>query len=293
MVVNSDGGRLLITDVDNTLFDFGTYFEAGLAALVGFLCDRLKTGREQVTGRLREIYRLHGSIEYPFAVEDLSIDVGMGAAERDEFVRSALAIFWRAAEDELKPYETVRETLSHLAHDGVVIVAYTDAPVHEAVRRLRRMRLDRYLSGIVAQQWFARRPARSQVVYLRELPGWHRARRLAPVWVIPPDERKPSSITYQRIAGRFGTGAATVIGDSVSRDLVPAVDVGFTAVLADYGHRAAPESLLRSVVPHVLPEVGQSRSKIPVGIHRAVRFSDVVRHMTVRQTILDPDLGEL
>jgi phosphoglycolate phosphatase len=294
MVADSgDGRRLLITDVDNTLFDFGAYFEAGLTALVEFLCDRLKSGRDEVTDRLREVYRRHGSIEYPFAVEDISADVGMCDAERDEFVRHSLAIFWQAAASELRPYETVRETLSHLAHDGVIIIAHTDAPIHEAVRRLRLMRLDRYLTGIVAQQWFPRRPARSRVVYLRELPGWHRPRRMTPRWEVPLSDRKPSSGTYERIARRFDTGTGTVIGDSVTRDLIPALDVGFTAVLAAYGHRHKAEGLLREVVPHVLPEVGQSRGKIPFGIHRAVRFSDVVRHLTVRQTILDPNMGEL
>jgi FMN phosphatase YigB (HAD superfamily) len=223
---------VLVTDLDNTLYDFAAYYEAGLAALVDELCFLLSMEEDAVTSSLREVFAHHGSIEYPFAVEEIPEVLALEDGIRNDVIRRCMSAFWSSASDRIEPYPTVRQTLRHLQRDGVTVIAHTDAPIHEVMRRLRHMNLDRYFTGIIAQQWFRRRPGRSQMVCLSEVPGWSRPpRRMQPLWRIPVADRKPSASVYRRIAQELGVhpGESTVIGDSVARDLLPAVEVGFTA----------------------------------------------------------------
>jgi len=279
---------VLITDLDNTLYDFVAYYEAGLAGLVTALSVGLGLTEDAVTARLRDVYLRRGSIEYPFAVEEVPEVCGLPQEVREPLVRASLEAFWSAASRRLTSYPTVPETLRQLAREGIAVIAHTDAPIHEVIRRLRHLELDRYLTGIVAQQWFARRPGRTLTVYLPEMPGWVRPpQRFQPLWRVPLVERKPNASIYQRIAEfldidpRYGT----VIGDSVVRDLMPARQVGFEVVWARYGQRRGLEGLMRSVVADVLPEVGARRA-IPSDTVSAVdSFEGVLRYLPAQQIL--------
>jgi phosphoglycolate phosphatase-like HAD superfamily hydrolase len=169
----------------------------------------------------------------------------------------------------------------------VPVIGHTDAPIHEALRRLRHLGLDRHLTGIVAQQWFRRRPRSSRAVQLSEVPGWTRPpRRLDPLWRIPVSDRKPNASVYRRIAEDLGIEPCdmTVIGDSVARDLLPAVELGCTVVWARYGRRSTVHGIMKSIVPHVLPEVGAEASGSPA-VPSVDTFEEVLQFMATQQVI--------
>ncbi|WP_028805917.1 HAD family hydrolase [Streptomyces sp. 142MFCol3.1] len=279
---------VLVTDLDNTLYDFAAYYEAGISALVAELEARLAIDSSTVTEKLRDVFTRHGSIEYPFAVEELPEVLELPRASRREVTRACLKAFWDAGSATIHPYPTVLRTLGHLQQENVAIIGHTDAPIHEVLRRLRHLKLDRYLTGIVAQQWFRRRPRSSQAVYLTEVPGWSRpSRRFRPLWRIPVADLKPNAVMYRRIIDDFGVAPryVTVIGDSVARDLVPAVEAGCAAVWARYGRRSGVGGLMAEVVPHILPEVGMAEPADTSAIRRVDSFEGVLAYMATQQVI--------
>jgi FMN phosphatase YigB (HAD superfamily) len=288
-VVGAVAKGAVIADLDNTLYDFAAYYEAGLAALVARICVEFGFTPADATARLRDVYTERGSIEYPFAVEEFPELQSMPKESRSEFAREALATFWASATGQLKVYRTVRETLHHLDQEDIPVIAYTDAPIHEAMRRLRALGIDRYFTGIVAQSWF-RRPNGTILVLLDELPGHRRAsRHLKFVWRASCDNKKPSELIYQNIAFNIGIDPRNivVIGDSIERDLLPAMDLGCIGVWASYGKRSAgTEGLLRQVVPDLLPEVKIMRSTAPAQIRKADQFADVVQHLPIQQFLI-------
>lgn len=251
--------QLVITDVDNTLYDFGTYFEAGLTGLVSAAAAALNQPERYIVDTLQEVFTARRSIEYPFPLADFPEAHHMSTEERRDLVRLTSNAFWAQAEAALKPYPGVIATLRHLRNDGVDIVAFTDAPIHEATRRLRSLDVDRYLSGVVATQWFDRRALGTPVIRLAEIPGFVKVRRsLSVVGRLKDGERKPNPETYLQIMKAFGLtpDRVTVIGDSPARDLVPAAALGMQAVWARYGRRnPAAEILLQQIVPFKLPEI--------------------------------------
>lgn len=278
---------LLITDLDNTLYDFPAYYEAGLKSAVEAINSTFSADTDTTVGWLRQIYGRHGSIEYPFAMEELPPALLLPQNERREFVQVAMREFWTAATDSLALYPTVERALQDLHYQGIAIVAYTDAPIHEAMRRLRKLGINRYLSGLVARTWFRRRSTATFVANLSSMPGYSRpARHLQIVWRLPDPERKPSVAVYQRIADAFSCdpSAVTVIGDSIPRDLLPAQALGMKAVWARYGMRqAADEGLLQLVVPSRLPEL--STLPEPRGAMIVDVFEDVSQQLPVQQIL--------
>lgn len=289
MTVNARLWRptLLITDLDNTLYDFPAYYEAGLAAIVEELGTSLGLSDGDITHRLRAVYDRHQSIEYPFAIEEIPEVSELPEDIRLLYVRRALKTFWMSATASLTLYPSVLETLIELRRQRVPIVAYTDAPIHEATRRISSLGIRPYIVGIVAQQWFRRRPRRTFVARIDELPGFYRPSRRMPVlWRI--NERKPSSMTYEKLLSVFNLTAcrAVTVGDSYQRDLRPAAQLGMTALWASYGHRdGSGEGLLQSVVPNRLPEVGLAYQPTEFPAFKIDKFADVISYLPVQQLL--------
>src|SRR5690349_1067878 len=99
--------QLLITDVDNTLYDFGRYFEAGLARMVPYVGTGLRLKESEVLAQLRSVYTARGSIEYPFAVEEFEEAVGLSRLERRTVAQGSASAFWEGASEALVPYAGV------------------------------------------------------------------------------------------------------------------------------------------------------------------------------------------
>jgi FMN phosphatase YigB (HAD superfamily) len=286
---------LLITDLDNTLYDFPAYYQAGLRAMVVRLGEALDIETNAVVEGLRSIYSSHHSIEYPFAIEEMPELRSVHENDRRDLIADALSCFWKEATAALSLYPTVLETLDELTRQGVPIIAYTDAPIHEAMRRIRCLEIDRYITGLVAQQWFRRRRRTTFVVPLRTVPGFMAPpRRFKIAWRVPYIDRKPNAAMYERIRCVFDIPAerVTVIGDSVPRDLAPAVQIGMRTVWARYGRRtgSADETLLMKVVPHRLPEVGARVVDDCASDFQVDSFREILEVMPVQQLLwFDPE----
>ncbi|MDP9167217.1 MAG: HAD family hydrolase [Actinomycetota bacterium] len=281
--------QLVITDVDNTLYDFGSYYEAGLRGLVATAVSLLSMSEQQVLSALRSVYERRGSIEYPFALEEFPEVVALPLETRAEALHEMAGAFWSEAAQALVPYPGVLEALRTLSVDGVDVVAFTDAPIHEAVRRLRGLGVDRYLSGVVATQWFGPRSRGTAVMSVYDVPGMTRVpRRLRLVGRLRDDERKPNPATFGRIAALFEIDAAqvTVIGDSPARDLAPAAALGMRPVWARYGRRTPErEILLQQIVPFRLPEITAKQDDAAAAYEAVDRFDEILELLPTQQLL--------
>jgi FMN phosphatase YigB (HAD superfamily) len=281
--------KLVITDVDNTFYDFGAYFEAGLQALIPEVARQLQISTDAAIASLRAVYQKFGSIEYPFAIEEFQELKPLPLERRRAIVERTTAAFWESGRAALIAYPSVAETLAHLRRERVPVVAFTDAPVHEATRRVGALNLDKYLSGLVATEWFPRRKAATRVLRVDEVPGFVRVpRRLTVVGRLAGEQRKPNAQTYERIAAAFGLNPVdvTVIGDSPRRDLAPAASLGMTAVWARYGERHPErEDLLQQVVPTRLPEIDASQASAASAFPAVDRFEELLKYLPTQQVL--------
>ncbi len=277
---------LLITDLDNTLYDFPKYFEAGIVASAGVLSTELKVPVEELYAEFASVFAKRGGIEYPFVGSEIPSLASLALADANRLSLEAARQFWLHGRQSLHAYPTVADTLRHLALSGVVIVGWTDAPYREALRRLRYLGLDQYMRRLVAPAGAARGLA-PQSAGLAKMPGYVRSR---PSFAekIPSEERKPNSRAIQRVLDDFRgqSTTAVVVGDSIERDLAPADGTGAIRLLAEYGARSADDhSVLMSVVPTVLPEVRRRRMRVmnDGDVLCIAQFAEVVEHFQIQQ----------
>ncbi len=125
--------RLVITDLDNTIYDWVGSFVPALYGMVDVAAGILAVPRERLLDDLRAVHQRHGNSEHPFALlETRSVHralAGVEPRERFEALRPAFREFNAIRERTLRLYDGVFATLAALRERRVPVVTYTGARV--------------------------------------------------------------------------------------------------------------------------------------------------------------------
>lgn len=248
--------RLLICDLDNTLYDWVDFFVAAFYALVDEVVRITGCEREQLLDDFREVHQRHHDAEHPFAVLETRtvqrLFEGKNPAEITRILNPAIHAFNSTRKRKLALYPMVRETLGELQTRRVILVAHTESRLFAVVDRLTRLDLTQYFSHIYCRERPASlhpngAPIRS---YLSEFP-------MDRVVELSHLQRKPNSDVLLEICRREKVLPidAAYVGDSMSRDVVMAKRANVTAIWAKYGTRhreGAYDRLVR--VSHWTPD---------------------------------------
>lgn len=144
--------RLLITDIDNTLFDWVNYFVPSMEKLVDEVSSTVHVSKDVLASQIKMVLTERHSIEYPFLIQELpSVRNYYGndcMRMLDECVERGRKAFKKEAQNHLKPYDGVIATLESYRKAGVPVVALTDAPRYVAMWRLKKIGLLHYFDGI-------------------------------------------------------------------------------------------------------------------------------------------------
>lgn len=226
--------RLLITDLDNTLYDWVTYFANAFRAMVTELAVVLSVSEERLLDEFRTVHQLYGNSEQPFAIFELpSVQERFESLSRTELLevlQSPLNAFRSARKEHLHLYPSVHSTLRFLRQKNVALVAHTEATAEQAYYRLRTLGIVRHFRHIYALEG-----------RLGPHPDPLRAADLQPpaglISIIPKHERKPNPDLLRDICSRERVlpADAWYVGDSKTRDVAMAKNAGVTAVWAEYG----------------------------------------------------------
>ena len=235
--------RLVVTDMDNTLYSWVDYIVPAVEAMVAAVVQATGLPRLKVVQSLKEVYTRHESNEYPYALQESSL-----FREFPEFgsfdklvIDPARAAFSEARRKYLRPYRGVLETLVALKGRGIVVVALTDAPRNPAEQRVKRLGIDGHLAALYTMPGFTfpAGPDGSALVapdiLQKEVRGEYRA--ACPVIELPRHHEKPSQEGLRRILNTYGLEPkeVLVVGDSVRKDVALAQALGCHDCWAEYG----------------------------------------------------------
>lgn len=235
--------RLVVTDMDNTLYSWIDYIVPAVEAMVAAVVQATGVPRIKVVQSLKAVYTKYESNEYPYALQESSL-----FQEFPEFgsfdklvIDPARAAFSEARRKYLKPYKGVVETLTALRARGIPVVALTDAPKNPAEQRAKRLGLDALLAGLYTMPGFqfpAGPDGEALVapdILQKEVKGEYRAQ--CPAIELPREWEKPNPAGLQRILVEQGVepSEVLVVGDSVKKDVAVAQAVGCLALWAEYG----------------------------------------------------------
>lgn len=235
--------RLVVTDMDNTLYSWVNYIVPAVEAMVDAVTSATGYTRLKVVQSLKAVYAKYESNEYPFALQESSLFAEFGEfGSFDKLViEPARERFANARRKYLKPYEHVLPTLAALKEKKIPVVALTDAPRNPAEQRARHMELDQLLTAIYTMPGFSF-PADDKGekliapdILLKEEKGQYRA--ACPVIELPRDHEKPDPRGLQQICRTYSVepSQVLVVGDSLKKDIGVARAVGAIDCFAEYG----------------------------------------------------------
>jgi len=230
--------KLLITDLDNTLYDWVTFFSASFRSMVAELTALLDVPEETILNEFKVIHQRYGNSEQPFAVLELpSLQGRFADLSRDELLKKvdpALHCFNSTRKRTLALYPGAAEALAELKRAGVKIVGHTEAILANSYWRLRALGIEGYFSRLYTLEGREAIHISADTRWVDPPEGF--------VTVVPREERKPNPRLLADICQREGVEPTSTyyLGDSLVRDVAMAKQAGVTAVWARYGTRYDP-----------------------------------------------------
>ena len=207
--------RLVVTDLDNTLYDWVTYFVPAFYAMVETASQLLDVPPDNLLSEMKLVHQHYGSSERPFSLlEAPTVQKRLAhltLVERKEYLNEAFHAFNKIRKQSLKLYDGVYETLQAIRESGATIVAHTDADAVNSLFRIVRFGLEQVICRLYAPQHSAESEYRFSDA--SPVPSEY-------VRVLPREDRKPNPKLLRDICRDYDVEPAETlyIGDSNIRD---------------------------------------------------------------------------
>jgi FMN phosphatase YigB (HAD superfamily) len=225
---------VLITDLDNTLYDWVTFFSCAFYDMVEVAARLLSVTETVLLDQLKQVHQRFHSSEHPYALLDTEIVRerfgNLTRTQQAQALDDAFHAFNRKRNDSLKLYEGVKETLDQIRRQGTTIIGHTEATVPSAVFRLRKLDIESKFDRLyAATPQGAELPFAARDAILHNTP--------VEIHSLPPFEKKPNPRVLKDICLEVPVDEidALYVGDSISRDIGMAKAAGVWAAWAKYG----------------------------------------------------------
>lgn len=214
--------KILITDLDDTLYDWIGFFIPAFYAMVDELHNITGIEKDILLSEYKIKHQYYGSVEYPYVTLELpSIIKKYNDSSLDEikgFLSEAFHCFNSVRKNNLKLFDGVEDTLKALSEKGVVIIGYTESSQENGYYRLKKLGICDYFKRIYT--------LKSQ--YKSQYPVDER--------IITVNNKKPDKDILLSICKKeyFTPNEALYIGDSLTKDIYMANEAGITSVLMSH-----------------------------------------------------------
>jgi phosphoglycolate phosphatase-like HAD superfamily hydrolase len=237
---------VLVTDLDNTLYDWLAYYMPGFLAMVDVLARQTGRDPDTLKASFKRVHERHRSTEYSFSLQELDVlaedDSGLSAIEIYQKYDEAIHAFRSARSTAAKTvvYPGVRETLASIRASGYKIVAATESLRYHAVQRLKHLNLEGYFDALLVGKdhpFPSGLAARDIRLY-----GTDYDTTVPVVIEVSSEIRKPNPAFIAPLLEALGIEGTQMVyvGDSIVRDVQMARRIGAVDVYAQYGTRVDP-----------------------------------------------------
>lgn len=243
--------QLVVTDLDNTLFDWVEIWYRSFSAMLAELVRISGVSESELIPQIKAIHQKYGTSEYAFLIEEIP-------AFRERYPHEnllekfdpAIHAFRSARKEYLKLYPTVLDSLKRLKGSGVAVVGYTESMAYYSSFRIKRLGLDGLLDFVYSPKDHDI-PRGLTPEQLRRYPANYYELQITKHRSTPAGRLKPDPDILLNIISdcRFDRDRTVYIGDSLMKDIAMAEDARIASALAEYGvaHRRQEYELLRAV----------------------------------------------
>lgn len=256
--------RLIICDLDNTLYDWVGYFVPAFYSMVEEVVKVTGCNKEKLLDDFQIIHKKYNDSEHPFAlletdtVKSLFPQTPLSQVAKE--LDSAFHAFNTSRKNNLRLYKGVTETLELLSNENYTIVAHTESKLYSIMDRLTRLDIDKFFKRI-----YCRERSISTHPFPDIAKNTLKTYPLYKAIELSHHQRKPDPSVLKEICADegFSTQDSIYIGDSIARDVFMANEAGACSVWAKYGahhSRELYEKLVR--ITHWTNEDVQREKKL-------------------------------
>ncbi|MBI4010529.1 MAG: HAD-IA family hydrolase [Candidatus Aenigmarchaeota archaeon] len=195
--------KAVLFDLDNTLIDFMKMKKRATdAAIAAMIKAGLKISKKDGRELLDKLFRKHG-LEYQQIFNEFLTEI-LGYVDL-KILAGAVVAYRSVKGDLLQSYANVKPVLKKLKKKGYKLGIVTDAPKFQAWTRLYEMKLEKYFDIVVTLD--------------------------------DSGSLKHTGLPFERAIDMLGIkpNEILMVGDWISRDIIPANKQGMKTVLAKYG----------------------------------------------------------
>ena len=214
--------KLLITDLDDTLYDWLGFFIPSFYAMVDELAKITGIDKECLLKEYKILHQQYGSVEYPFITLKLPSVLkkyqNYSEDELKEILGEAFHRFNSMRKRTLVLFDGVEKALKELSQRGITIIGYTESSQENGYYRLKRLGISKYFKHVYA--------TRSK--YESVLPYDDK--------IMTVESKKPDKDVLISICNSETCDPqnAIYVGDSLTKDIYMAGTAGITSVLVNY-----------------------------------------------------------
>jgi phosphoglycolate phosphatase len=233
--------KLVILDLDNTLYDWVGFYIPSFLAMVGELAGITGIDAEQLKASFKRVHERHHSTEYAFSIEELDVlrdvDCALTTAQKLQKYDAAIHAFRKKRIQLLRLYDGVADTLAELKRRNCALAALTDTTVFYGAMRLRQLGIEHHFDVICAPMDHGI-PEGINPSDVRWDNSSQRYGTSIPCVLETGSIRKPEPELVEMILNRteVASGDAVLVGDSLYRDIKMAQATGVSDVFARYGN---------------------------------------------------------
>jgi FMN phosphatase YigB (HAD superfamily) len=228
---------LLLTDLDNTLYNWVDYFAPSFRGMLHAISKKLDIKEDILIEEFKSVYTKYGSLEFSFTIQELESCKYLEEEDLNKIVELGRKVFKMVRTKHLQPYEGVKETLIWCVNNDVKVIGITNAPLFHAQMRLKELHLDGYFYGLAAWEGHTSENKRfAEVINQKRIDGKYNT-KIKHTWSLPENFIKPSAEGYLSIIKTINVSYKNiyVVGDSITKDLAPATEIGAKTIWAKYG----------------------------------------------------------
>lgn len=263
--------KLLITDLDDTLYSWIGFFIPAFYGMVDELSLILKKPKQTLIQEYKKINQEKGSVEYPYATLDLP---SVKAIYPDKTQKELLTIldpafhkFNSIRKKTLHLYPNVKETLTKIVEMGIKVVGYTDSAEENGFYRLKKLDIADFFYHVYVSE--------SQFKQLSKLPSSEKTQIAL--------GKKPNPKLIKKICERESISLKETIylGDSITKDIYMAKLAGVTSILCQYPCDPVVQEELYSkliAISHWTPFDYQKEATIKAICHKENIHPDYIIH---------------
>lgn len=233
---------VIVFDVDNTLYDFAAFFAPFFRSVTHIVAKETGKDEGEIISEFRDIFGAVGSLEYQFIVQKSSIVQGLEPEKIDKLLTILSVSARQIRSNRLKLYDGVKETLDQIRSSGITCAAITNAPFYQVDQRFRQLGLHRYFDTLICAENVETPEGSAEEKYERRRKEI--SDRYRKFVELPKEKQKPSDYGYKIIRELYDSvDDFYVVGDSLTKDLAPASNVGYKTIWARYGTFIEPKDL--------------------------------------------------